>query len=277
MKKTKKKLRVRRKKGFSLKELSFVTITIGVVILAVNFQFFYESTQIFAILNMFAVIIILGIPLATKYTGYRNIKTIENMFPKYLSDISSNLSTGMTLPQAMRAVRDNDYGVLNKHVRGLEAKINWGIPFEKALNDFAEKTGSDAMQRNIQTIIETHRAGGTMDTILDSVASSLQQLEKIKKERSSSIYAQMINGYLIYIVFLGVMIGLSTLLVPAFQTEETADLEIVFNEMFRALTIIQGLFAGLAIGKMAEGTLTAGIKHAMVLVIFGFSVFLFFG
>ena len=105
----------------------------------------------------------------------------------------------------------------------------------------------------------------------------LQELEKIKKERSASVYAQMINGYLIYIVFLGVMIGLATVLIPAFRLGESApDLQQVFVDMFRSLTIIQGFFAGLSIGKMAEGTLIAGVKHSMALVILGYSAFMIF-
>lgn len=264
-------------KPMSLKELSFITLTIGVVILAANFMLFVGQPQLFSAINLVAAIVILGIPLMYKYRDYRRIKVIESMFPKYLQDLSSNLSTGMTLPQAMRAVKSNEYGILNRYVKELEAKVNWGISFEKALEEFARKTGSSAMHRSVQTIIETHRSGGTIDTILDSVASSLQALEKIKKERSSSVYAQMINGYMIYIVFLGVMIGLSTVLVPAFRTEGAPQqLEAVFKELFRALTVIQGFFAGLAIGKMAEGTLVAGIKHSLVLVVFGYSLFLFF-
>ena len=84
---------------------------------------------------------------------------------------------------------------------------------------------------------------------------------------------------LIYIVFLGVMIGLSTFLIPAFQWEETGDMSNLqddFIEMFRYLIIIQGFFAGLSVGKMAEGTLLAGVKHSLVLSVFGYSLFLIF-
>jgi len=184
----------------------------------------------------------------------------------------------MTLPQAMRATSSIDYGVLTPYIREMASKVSWGITFEKIMEDFAKKTGSKSMKRNVQTIIETHRSGGAMDTILKSVAQSLIELERIKKERSASVYAQMINGYLIYIVFLGVMIGLSSVLVPAFRLGETLpDLQGVFAEIFRALIIIQGFFAGLAIGKMAEGNLIAGIKHSLVLVVFGYSAFLIFG
>ena len=113
-----------------------------------------------------------------------------------------------------------------------------------------------------------------MNTVLAAVAESLQDLEKIKKERSSSVYAQMITGYLIYIVFLGVMIGLSTFLIPVFFNQAETDLD--FIALFRSLIIIQGFFAGLSVGKMAEGTLVAGVKHSLVLTVFGYSVFLIF-
>lgn len=265
------------KKRLSLKELSMITVAAGLVLLYVNFTFFSEFPQIFAAMNLIAAFIVLGIPLLYRYGEYKKLKKIELVFPRYLKDVADSIATGMTLPQSMKSTLANDYGVLNPYVKELSAKVSWGISFDKAIRGFAEKTKSKSLKRNVETIIETYRSGGQVSKILVSVAESLQELERIKKERSASVYAQMINGYLIYIVFLGVMIGLSTILVPAFGAgQATSELQGIFTELFRALTIIQGFFAGLAIGKMAEGTLTAGIKHSMVLVILGYSAFVLF-
>ena len=264
------------KMGFKL--LNVMTISCGSVILLFNFLYISESPTLYAVFNMLGAVIILGVPLMYRYNVFKKIRKIEEMFPKYLSDIAENISAGMTLPQAIRATQSGDYGALTPHVHEMAAKVTWGISFERIMEDFAKKSGSKGMKRNVQTIVETHRSGGSMDTILKSVAQSLIELEKVKKERSASVYAQMINGYLIYIVFLGVMIGLSSVLVPAFRLDETqADLRSAFTEIFRALIVVQGLFAGLSIGKMAEGTLVAGIKHALVLVVVGYSAFLIFG
>lgn len=260
-----------------LKWVSLITTIIGLAILYVNFTLFYGMTGIFAALNMIAAIVILGIPLLHKYSRYSKIKRIELMFPRFLRDVTKNINTGMTLPQAIRSSCQNDYDILTEYVKEMDAKISWGVSFEKVLTNFADRTGSESLKRTVQTIIEAHRSGGTMNTVLEAVADSLQELERIKKERSTSIYAQMINGYLIYIVFLGVMIGLSSFLLPAFQWEETVPgLQAIFIELFRSLIIIQGVFAGLAVGKMAEGTLLAGIKHSLVLAVFGYFAFLIF-
>ena len=262
----------------NLKILSAMTLGVGAVILLLNFIFLSAYPMVYALVNVAGAVVVIGIPLLYKFNQFKKIRVIEELFPKYLNDIAENISAGMTLPQAMRSAANIEYGVMTPYVREIASKVSWGITFERIMNDFAKKTGSKSMKRNVQTIIETHRSGGAMDTIMRSVAQSLVELEKIKKERSASVYAQMINGYLIFFVFLGVMIGLSSVLVPAFQmNEQQEDLRGVFSEIFRALIIVQGFFAGLSIGKMAEGSLIAGIKHSLVMVVIGYSAFLLFG
>lgn len=276
MKKKEEPVRLYQKKD--LKKISLITIVVGLFIIYLNLQFFADKPQIFSVINLVAVIVVLGIPLLVKYYEYARVKRIENLFPKFMRDVTENIRTGMTLPQAIRAASANQYDILTLYVRDMKAKISWGIPFEQVLTDFSDKVGSDSMKRTVQTIIEAHRSGGTIETVMEAIVDSLNELEKIRKERSASIYSQMINGYLIYIVFLGVMVGLSAFLIPTFQFGELqGDLPAIFGELFRNLIIIQGFFAGIAIGKMAEGTVAAGIKHSLVLVIFGYTVFLFFG
>lgn len=262
------------------KELTLITTFTGVALVYLNVRFFANQPQIFSILNLVAVIITLGIPLMSKYSDYKNVKKIEELFPKFLSDVTSNIRSGMTLPQAIRATTSNYYDVLTPHVHQINAKISWGIPLDIVLMDFADRVKSDTLRRTVQTIIEAHRSGGTIDTVLEAVVESVQELEKIKKERSASVYSQMINGYLIYVVFLGVMIGLSTFLIPSFQLQEGGggtELSALYVELFRNLIVIQGFFAGIAIGKMSEGTVIAGMKHALVLVIFGYTAFVLLG
>jgi len=268
----------------NLKRLSLITISIGLVVFYINFTLFSEMSTVFAILNVIALLIMVGIPLLYKYFQHGKIKKLEYMFPSFLRDITKNINVGMTLPQAIRTCCSGDYDVLTKYVKEIDAKISWGISFEKVLIDFSERTGSENLKRTVQTIIEAHRSGGTVNTVLEAVADSLQEIEKIKKERSSSVYSQMVNGYFIYLIFVGVMIGLSSFLLPAFQWETgvvgkavgETDMETVFIDMFRSLILIQGIFAGLAVGKMAEGTFIAGIKHSLALSTLGYVAFLIF-
>lgn len=274
MKKKKKAIEI------NLKTLNLITLPVGALIVLINYYFFWTNPQISMMLNLTATVVVLGIPLIYKYMAIRKIRKLEALFPIFLRDVTENINAGMTLPQAVRATTTNNYNILSSYVEELSAKISWGISFEKVLKDFADRIGSESLKRTVHTIIEAHRSGGTMNTILEAVGESLKELENIKKERTASVYAQMINGYLIYFVFLGVMIGMSAFLLPTFSIEGmevSIDMAKEFPILFRNLVLIQGIFAGLAIGKMAEGTIFAGVKHSLVLAVFGYSVFILFG
>ena len=232
--------------------------------------------MLFTMMNLCALIIAVGTPLMYRYNEFVTIRKIENIFPRFLSDVTKNINAGMTLPQAMRTVSSYDYGILSPYVKDMSAKISWGVSLEKALIDFSRKIGSKNLKRTIWTIIEAHRSGGTIHTVLEAVAESLREMEKIKKERSTSVYSQMITGYLVYLVFIGVMIGLSSFLTTTFSWGTSVSTESMFAGLFRNLAIIQGVFAGLSIGKMSEGTMIAGIKHSLILTTIGASAFILF-
>lgn len=254
-----------------------VSVLLALAILYINYQMFFALPELYSIVNMIAVTVAIGIPLFHRYLNHIRIKKIEEMFPRFLRDVTENLNSGMTLPQAFKTVSLNDYDVLTSHVKEMAAKISFGIPFEKVLENFAAQINTENMKRNVRMILETHRSGGTVATVLGAVAESLQELEKIKKQRISSIYSQMINGYIIYIIFLGIMVALSSFLLPTFEIDLIPQLKETFTELFLSLIIVQGFFSGIAIGKLSEGTFLAGVKHSAILVITGYSAFVLFG
>ncbi len=232
--------------------------------------------------ELFSTIVILGVimfivPVAlTRYYEMWKIKAAEDYFPQYMRDLVEVIRSGMTLPQAVKAVSRNDYGHLSPHVKKLDAQLDWGIPFDKALLRFSKSTGSKLVGRMTSTIIESHRFGGNLTDIFDSISSTSIEIERLREERKLYINSQLITGYVIFFVFLLVIIGLQRFLVPSLTGIEVGEMatapeeiEVQYAEIFRNLVILQGLFAGLVIGKMAEGVVVGGIKHSLVLVIVG--------
>ncbi len=261
------------------------SIAIGFALLALNFSWFVSSSQVFTTLNLIAAAVIMGPSLYMMYKDYIYSRDIEARFPDFLRDITEGLNAGMALPQAIKNTRKNEYGVFTSDAKKIATQIDWGVPFEEILKRFAERSGSGVMKRTVSTIIETHRSGGNIASVLEAVAKSIVEIDKIKKERSSHIFAQMLTGYTIFFIFLGVMIGLQRFLIPtmivdgsmgdiAMSPSSTGDLAEIYKELFGRLIIIQGLFSGVAIGKMSEGSMLAGLRHSLVLVAIGFTAFL---
>jgi flagellar protein FlaJ len=115
------------------------------------------------------------------------------------------------------------------------------------------------------------------------VGESLIEINKIKAERSVSVQSQILTSYLIFFVFIFILVILQSFLIPALtpQTDVAgitsmsggAMPEMFPPEIFVNFIVVQGFFAGLATGKMAEGSVVAGIKHSLVLIVIGYSIF----
>ncbi len=273
--------------GRSKKARTLVAASIfaGLAMLIVNFLMFVSNSQLFTTLSLVSAVVIMGPSLFMMYRDYAYSRDVEARFPDFLRDITEGLHAGMTLPQAIRNTKKNDYGALSPDAKKIATQIEWGIPFEKILVEFGERSGSSAMKRTVSTIIETHRSGGNIAGVLEAVARSIVEIDKIKQERSSHIFSQMLTGYTIFFIFLGVMIGLQKFLIPTMiggggitditaTPTNTAELAAVYKELFSRLIIIQGLFSGAAIGKMSEGSILAGLRHSLVLIAIGYTAFL---
>lgn len=260
----------------------------GLAVILTNFMLLREIPgfeAFFSMINIIGAMMIIGPTMVIKYRDYNRKKEIERRFPDFLRNITEGTKAGMTLPNAIKEASESNYGALNPHAKRMASQMDWGIPFDEVLVRFADRVGSAVIRRSVTTIIETHRSGGNVSEVLQVVGESVTDMERIKKERKSHVYSQMITGYTIYFIFLGVMVGLQRFLIPSLAMEggaematgpglEMEELAIMYEDMFQNLVVIQGFFSGLAIGKMSSGSVMAGLQHVLVLVIIGYSAFL---
>lgn len=237
----------------------------------------------FLLINILGLIVIIGPILIKKYIQYSKQQELEDEFPNFLRDVVEGVRAGMPLPQAIQNTSNNNYGQLTPYVKDMSAKLEWGIPFEKAVLQFGKNTKSPIVQRSINTIIQTYQAGGDVGGVLEAVGNNLEEIRKLRKERRSQIYSEMVTGYIIYFVFLGVLVVLIRFLLPSlsFQGDigplqgsglSPEELLTTYRSVFRFLVIIQSIFSGLVIGRLSEGELKAGAKHVGILLGVGYTV-----
>jgi flagellar protein FlaJ len=62
--------------------------------------------------------------------------------------------------------------------------------------------------------------------------------------------------------------------VPLLSTPTMSPAEM--KRIFFHLSLIQGLFGGLVAGKMGEGSMSAGLKHSLVMMLLSFVALKFF-
>lgn len=253
-----------------------VSLAIGLALFVVNYLYIKTVAEglIVTLVNILAVTVI-AIPTGLiQYAKSQEMKDLEERFPDFARAVVEGIHGGMTLPLAIKYASRSSYGSLDGPIHRMIAKISWGVTFEEAMTDLARETNSKVIARAVSTIIEAHKSGGDIAAVMESVSQSTVAIEKIKRERQSKVSTQMVQGYIIYFIFIGIMIGLQQFLIPAlsfgsFSGESVSGL--TDTSVFLHLAVLQGLFAGLAIGKLAEGRISSGIKHSLILSIVGFA------
>lgn len=269
-----------------------VSVIAYIVFAFVNYIYLNKITDYGTTLYIIGAVVI-GAPVVIfKYFESNKLKEMEQNFPVFLQDFVESMRGGMTLPQAFRTISENKYGVLSPLVKKMSAQLEWGIPVEKVLTNFAKATRSSLISRIVITVMESHKFGGKLIDTFEALSGTAIQVERLRAERRLYLNSQIVTGYIIFFVFLAVILGLEKYLVPSLGSVSAqsltqissggpvisqANLSKEYNNIFRNLIIMQGLFAGLTVGKMAEGAVVAGIKHSAFMMTVGIVVFLIFG
>ena len=131
-------------------------------------------------------------------------------------------------------------------------------------------------------ILEAYRAGGSIADILDAVTADTMKIKELQAETRSTLKVQLNTIYILYFTFLGIIIMLQSVLLPSLPSL-TGISKIVgsagstvplseFNIYLLHFVFIQGFFIGLIAGEVSEGTIQAGFKHSLFLMIMGFAI-----
>jgi flagellar protein FlaJ len=282
----------------------------GIVFLVIDFIFFLRTAW-------FVPLIIIALSIGWSqfwidfFVNARKQKELESLFPEFVRNLVGSVKSGMPISKAIVYVSKTDYGALTPYVVKLANQVEWSIPVHKALLNFANETKNGVIKRSVATVIEAEVSGGNIEDVLETVTNSVIEIKKIKLARKAGIHSQLVQSYIIFMVFLGVMIVIQNLLIPYIADIESRNIEgvseggvslssaalggairtvqIDFSSLgafigtlgawltsirgvFLMLALIQALFAGLVLGKMAEGDLKAGAKHSLILMTLAFFV-----
>src|SRR3989344_255888 len=263
--------------GYKIKldKIHWIGIVVGLGAASTSFLF---KEFLFFILVISAIIV--SLPFLISFLIYqRNQKEKEEMFLAFSRDLVENVKSGTPIVRSIHNLNNRNYGTLSPHVRKLSSQITLGIPLSNALETFASDTESKVIARSVGLISEAEKAGGKIETVLESVANSVNQIEVLKKERKASVANLVTQGYLIFLVFIIIMLVLeykilplvTDLSIPSGETGlnvgigQRGGIENFSTPLF-IMIFIQSFFAGLVIGKISEGSIKQGYKHSFILL-----------
>jgi flagellar protein FlaJ len=217
--------------------------------------------------------------------------SIDNNIPHLIRDIADAGRSGMTLTRSIEISSERDYGPLTKELKKLIAKISFRVPLERALQYFADATGTTLARRSSMLIAEANKSGGDIQESMESVAKHVQEIQYLERKRRATLRPFIGVMYISFAVFLVTVY----LLISSFfkQLANTSfggggsggglgggfsfvslPLDKI-TTVFLYMAMIEALFAGMVGGKMATGYLKDGLKHAILLMMICFVTFIF--
>lgn len=271
-----------------IQRMHWIGIGIGLIIIAVSVALF--ATSVGGPWSRF----LFGLGLAAGTFPFIFALVIENKrqeeiserFLEFSRNLAESVTTGTPVSKSIINMSRKNYGALSPYILKLGNQISLGIPVNHALLTFAHDVDNPVISRAVALMSEAERAGGEIDYILDSVSRSIAEVEKLRQERRAAISGLVVQGYIIFFIFIAIMMIMEFKILPvASQVSSLSGIGgVVSSEgsnslsatqlanLFLYLLLAQGFFTGLVIGKLAEGSIKNGFKHSFIMMISAFLI-----
>lgn len=236
-----------------------------------------------------AAIVAFILPAYYIHVEDKRIKNAEEVFPELLRELAQSKKAGLSLVDAFALSSEVEYGVLTETMQNIANQLTWGVSFDQAMGLLAKRFPTPMIKRSVNMVIEGYRVGGDVALVLQVAADDALELKTLALKRVGELAPYTIISYLTFFVFLGVLAVLNNWLIPMMTLSGESmvgmgemgeaviqDVDVETPKMiFFHCAIIEGICAGLVAGKLGEGKITAGIKHALILSLSAFACFAF--
>lgn len=175
----------------------------------------------------------------------RRQSAIEAQLPEALSLISSSLRSGFAFTQAVELSVKQIEQPIRKELEQLVRDTSLGAPMDAALMDLSERTGSYDIEMMVSSILIQRTTGGNLSEILDNVAETVRERDRLQGEIKALTASQRFTGIVLaaYPIALWLLL---TLIAPSIYslliTEPTGRVLLVIAgtlQVFGMLTIRQ--------------------------------------
>jgi tight adherence protein B len=136
----------------------------------------------------------------------RRLNDFNNQLGDAINLLANGLRSGYSLLQAMDAIANEMPKPMSEEFQRVVREIGLGITTERAMNNMLRRIPSDDLDLMITAINVQHEVGGNLAEILETISHTIRERVRIKGEIRVLTSQQMISGYVIS--FLPIGLGL---------------------------------------------------------------------
>jgi tight adherence protein B len=203
--------------GLRLREGEFLLLVFAVLLVAVIGGFLFGG--IFWAVGLGAVVILAATSLI-RWLGERRATAFRLQLPDSLQLISGSLRAGFGLNQAITAVANEQDAPASEEFARAQLEVHLGREIEDALRNMAKRVQSEDLPW-VAEAIEIHREiGGDIADLLDQIASTVRERERIRGQIQVLSAEGRISG-LVLVLLPFIIAGLTFSVAPEYLRELT--------------------------------------------------------
>jgi flagellar protein FlaJ len=193
----------------------------------------------------------------------------EQGINSFLRDLTEVRKTGLSPEKCIESLSHREYGIFSKELRKISSEISWGISLKKVIMDFISRTRSWMTQIVMFLLVETVDVGGGTIAMIESLARFNNLTQEVEKEKRMSMRPYIMMPYfaaLLLVATTTMMLGFTTGTLGTGGTAPPKDMSWV-RSIFMTSCIFHSYLIGIVAGKISEESISAGFKHAAILVV----------
>jgi flagellar protein FlaJ len=260
--------------------------SLGSALLFLILIFFTDNSYKLIYINeIFLTAILIGIiPISiVDFLHQRWLNAIEEQMPNFVRGLSESQNIGVTIIESLEYVVNNNLiqDPLHTEIESIITRISWGQNFEESLLEFMERVDTPRINRFIVLLLEINRTGGKVQEAFLIQSEFMEDTSAMDQEARSQMTPYMVIIYVAFFVFIITsIILLNSFFKPLEELSQTIDMGVMvsvshFTDFFYQTMLVSALMSGLMTGKISELRVIGGLKHSIVLIIFGYIIFFF--
>jgi tight adherence protein B len=221
-----------------LRTAEFVWLSVGCGVVG---GIVFAVAQVPPLLILVAMAVAGAVPYGFVMFRVRNrVKAFENQLPDLLTTIAASLKAGHSFRHGLQAVVDEGQPPASIELKRVLTEAGLGRPLDDALNDMAERVGSENFGFAITAVTIQRQVGGSLATLFDMVSDTVRNRQQFaRKIKSLTAMGRMSAYTLVGIPFF--IAGMVSLINPTYMSP-------LFHTQMGRVMLIGGL------GMMAVGS-----------------------
>ncbi|ABD40083.1 type II secretion system protein [Methanospirillum hungatei JF-1] len=203
------------------------------------------------------------------------VNSVESHTPEFLRQLVDMKDVGVTLQTAISLISNSKLGVLSQELVMTSEDIRRGATTINALVRMEDRIGLVSVKRAISLLVKASEVTDYIKDVLIIAINDFEHYLKLKKDRFNIAITYVMIVYLAVGIYMYTAYSLNVSFVSSFTNFNISfDTSGNLTDMFR-IGLVLGFFSGLMAGQLSANSVLAGLKHAILLVLGCFVLFVF--